>query len=264
MKEEKKYILTKETKTYAGRTLHRIQCITSSLNGIAKDSLGGWIEKEENLSQIGNCWVYDNAIVMDDAFVFGNAKVYGKAVVMDSAIVMDNAKVYGDAIVRDNAQVENEAEVYERATITCNSTVINFARVHGNARTTGYAVVGDSANMSENSILRDNAHLGGTVVCRGFACMTGNTELNGDAVVDSIKDYLTFKNYFSSGRYFSWTRSNNKWCVGCFNGTDKQLIRKAQADSPEKGEYYKAYVDFKNQLLKLDEKYGKPGFLKQK
>ena len=43
-----KYEFTDETMNYDGHTLHRIRHLSD-------DKLGGWIEKEENLSQEGNC-----------------------------------------------------------------------------------------------------------------------------------------------------------------------------------------------------------------
>ena len=67
-----KYKLTDETKEYFGITLHRIVCVTAFGN-VAVGDVGGFIEKEENLSQYDNAWVYDNA------YVGGNAKVCGNA-----------------------------------------------------------------------------------------------------------------------------------------------------------------------------------------
>lgn len=61
-------------------TLHRIKALRDFGNIKAGD-LGGWIEKEENLSHDGDAWVC------------GNAKVYGNAKVSGSAKVCDNARV---------------------------------------------------------------------------------------------------------------------------------------------------------------------------
>ena len=74
----KKYELTSETKVFLGKTLYRIKALVQFGNVNAGD-LGGWIEKEENLSQSGNAWVYGNAEVYGDAEVYGNARVYGNA-----------------------------------------------------------------------------------------------------------------------------------------------------------------------------------------
>ena len=82
----KKYELTSETKVFLGKTLYRIKALVQFGNVNAGD-LGGWIEKEENLSQSGNAWVSGNARVYGDASVSGDASVYG------------DARVYGNAEV---------------------------------------------------------------------------------------------------------------------------------------------------------------------
>ena len=81
-----------------GKKLYRIQAL-KDFKGVKSGDIGGYIEKESNLSQSGNAWVCDDALVSDDAQVFGNALVYGYA------RVSGNALVYGNARVFDNAQV---------------------------------------------------------------------------------------------------------------------------------------------------------------
>lgn len=75
----KKYEFTGETKTvpflFKDVTLHRIQAITSFANVVAGE-LGGWIEKEENLSHKGDAWVYGDAVVSGDAVVRGDAEAF--------------------------------------------------------------------------------------------------------------------------------------------------------------------------------------------
>lgn len=71
-----------------------------------------------------------------------------------------------------------------------------------------------------------------------------NAEVCDDANIKSMKDYIVFKNWWSSGRWFTWTRSNNMWCVGCFHGTGEELVAKAYKDSEESGKHYKEIVDY--------------------
>ena len=59
-----------------------------------------------------------------------------------------------------------------------------------------------------------------------------------------MDDYFVFKNWWSSGRYFTWTKSNNLWRVGCFYGTGKQLIAKAYKDSELSGREYERIVRY--------------------
>ena len=63
----KKFELTTETKiNICGKKLFRIKALISFGLIIAGEK-GGWIEKEENLSQYGNAWVFGNAEVYDNA-----------------------------------------------------------------------------------------------------------------------------------------------------------------------------------------------------
>ena len=84
---EKKYELTDETIEWKGRTLHRIRALENFRNIVNKcdikaGDLGGFIEKEENLSQYDRCWVagdakvYDNAFVADDSYYFKSDKEF--------------------------------------------------------------------------------------------------------------------------------------------------------------------------------------------
>ena len=73
---EKKYKITEETININGRTLYRIEAL-KDFNDVKKGDKGGYVEDEENLSQRCNCWIYDNAMVCDDARVYGDAVVCG-------------------------------------------------------------------------------------------------------------------------------------------------------------------------------------------
>ena len=81
-----KYKLTKETKEVYGIKVYQIEAL-KDFNNVSKGDKGGWIEKEENLSQEDNSWVSGDAWVYGNTWVYGDAQVYG------------NARVYGDAQV---------------------------------------------------------------------------------------------------------------------------------------------------------------------
>lgn len=72
---------------------------------VSRGDIGGFLEKEENLSHSGNCWV------------FGDAMVFGNAQVLDNAIVCDSARVFGNAVVKDFACIEDDAEVRDRSVV---------------------------------------------------------------------------------------------------------------------------------------------------
>ena len=136
----KKYELTSETKVFLGKTLYRIKALVQFGNVNAGD-LGGWIEKEENLSQSGNAWVYGDASVYGNAWVSGNARVYGNASVYGNARVYGDARVYGNAWVYGDARVSGNAEVSGNARVSGDASVYGDAEVYGNARVYGNAEV---------------------------------------------------------------------------------------------------------------------------
>ena len=160
---------------------------------------------EDNLSQLGNCWIFDDAVVRDNAQVCDNARVWDNAIVWDHAAIQDNAVVRDNVVVWGDALVRGDVQVY------------------------------------------DNAE-----VC-GDAEVCGKTDICGDAIISSDRDYIVFKNWWSSGRYFTWTRSNNMWKVGCFYGTGEELIAKAYKDSEEKGREYECIVKYVERILNTEE-----------
>ena len=135
---------------------------------------------------------------------------------------VDNAWVYGDAIIYGEAEVSGNATIW------------------GRARVFDKALVYDNADIFNDAI-----------VC-GYADVNGEAKIRNAKVCD-IKDYIVFKNFWSSGRYFTWTRSNNKWSVGCFYRSAEELIKKAYADSEKSGREYERVVRYVESIL-ADEK----------
>ena len=236
METTKKYELTSETIKFNGVTLYRIKALKDFSNIKAGD-LGGWIEKEDNLSQMDNAWiggdakVYGSAKVCCDANVYGNALIYGDAKVYGNAVVCGDAKVCGNAIVDGNADVYGDAIIYDNAEVYGNAQICGKAQVFGNAR------------------IYDNAEIYGKSMVYGDAQVYGRARISGDASVRCGADYIIFKNFWSSGRFFTWTRSNNMWSVGCFYGTGEELIRKAYKDSEKSGKEYEKIVRYVDSIL---------------
>ena len=221
----KKYKLTDETINLNGVTLYRIEAL-KYFGEIKKGDKGGFIESENNLAHEGDAWVSDNAHVYGDACVFNNAHVYG------NAFVSGYAQVYGDAFVYGNAWLYD------------NTRVCGYARVADNARVYGDANVCDDSSVFGSACVYDNARVCGDALVRGYACVCG------DAEISNKSDYIVFQNWWSSGRYFTWTRSNNMWSVGCFYGTGEELIKKAYKDSKLSGREYERIVKYVEEIRK--------------
>lgn len=110
----------------------------------------------------------------------------------------------------------------------------------------GYVAKEGNLSHEGNAWVSDNARV------YGDARVFDNAEVYGDAWVKSLKDYIVFKNNWSSGRYFTYTKSNKMWKAGCFYGTGQELINKAYKDSENSGKRYEAYVNFVEMLEELE------------
>ena len=107
----KKYELTEETITlFKEYMLYSIKALRD-FGGIKAGDLGGYIEKESNLSHNGDAWLYEDAMVYGDAHVYGNARVHGEAEVYGNALVFGNAEVYGNAAIGGNVWVDGDARI---------------------------------------------------------------------------------------------------------------------------------------------------------
>ena len=113
-----------------------------------------------------------------------------------------------------------------------------------------------NATVYGNAMVRGNSWVGGNATVYGNAWVYGDAEVYGDAWVCGDADYIVFKNWWSSGRYFTWTRSNNKWKVGCFFGSGEELIAKAYKDSKKSGREYERVVKYVESILKEDNDNG--------
>ena len=82
-----KFELTSKFKLCFGKKLFQIRALVSFAN-VKEGELGGWIEKEENLSHYGDAWVYGDARVYGNAQVYGDARVYGDAWVFDERHIL--------------------------------------------------------------------------------------------------------------------------------------------------------------------------------
>ena len=154
---ENKYEFVDETKTvFGGIVLHRIKALRS-FGDVKAGDLGGFIEKETNLSHVGDCWIYDNAEVYGKAYVYDNALIRNDAIICGRANVFGNAHVYDNAIIGDNAFIYGDANVFGNAHVYDNSCVFGNAYVYGdayvcgNARVCSEAFIHGNANISKTS-----------------------------------------------------------------------------------------------------------------
>ena len=113
----KKYeILMDEENTieWGGRVLHRIKAL-KDFGDVKKGDIGGFVEKEINLSHEGNCWIYDNAKAMDNSKVYGNSRMYGYSKMFDYSEMYDNSSMNDYSEIYDYSEMYGDSELNNKA-----------------------------------------------------------------------------------------------------------------------------------------------------
>lgn len=197
-----KYEITEEYKEINDIKVFRIKAL-KDFGGVKKGDTGGWIEKETNLSQEGNCWVFDNAQVFNDSRVFGNAWID------NNVRISGNSRIFEDAYVGGNANVSDEAWIRGNAVINGNTLIMGEAGISGNTR------------------------IRGNVCIAGKARICGEARIMGDAQV--CGDYWIKNPLFIVGTKDSITHcAKNKIAIGC----EIQSIEYWKNNYKEMGEKY--------------------------
>ena len=205
------------------------------------NDIGGRVSSAKNLSQKGNCWVYDGMTVCNEARVEGDAKVMantfssltegnvisGHALVKDNAVVLGgyicgNVQISGNAyvengIVSENARIGDRASVYnsyvkDSAEIGGNASVAVYSDISGNATVKGYTNL-KHIEVTDNAIVDGNASLNVTSLDeKSFNCLltikdnahiTGTTfiEFTGESTKDPHSRAIIGKNSVVSVAY---------------------------------------------------------------
>ncbi|MBS9022898.1 hypothetical protein KEQ40_19695, partial [Escherichia coli] len=109
-------ILWDEPQRVDGVTLYRIRALRDiPWHDVKAGDCGGWVAGEHNLSQDGDAWITDNAVVCGRAYVSGRAVIHGNAHVFGEAHVFGSAAIYGHARVSGCTAVFGHAHVFGNA-----------------------------------------------------------------------------------------------------------------------------------------------------
>lgn len=158
-------------------------------------------------------------------------------IIESTAIEYEGHKLYRIEALRDFANVKKGdrggyVETKDNLSHEGNCWIYDDAKVYGKAQVYG------------------NAQVCGFAKVYGSAAVGNNAEIRGVAEISKTMDYYVGKNIWSSGRFFTYTRSNRMWAVGCFYGTSKELIDKANLDTLVSGREYERIVNYVEAMYK--------------
>ena len=161
---KKKYELVKDETIEIGEghyaiVLYRIKALMD-FGDVKADDLGGYIEKESNLSHEGTAWVYDGARVCGDAEVSEDAQIH------DGTVISGRVKVYGNTCTYGDVQIRGNARVYGTVKLVNGTIVRDESVIYGKSYIRDSIICGESHIKSSDvySSYINNSHLGGDVV----------------------------------------------------------------------------------------------------
>lgn len=137
--EEKKYRLIEGSRSWQyGRPIYRIQALRD-FSDVKKGDLGGFVESEGNLSQEGDCWIYDMAQAVEKSRVEGDACLRDCSKMYDSSLLKDKAQLRGCARMLHYSCLEGNA-------VATDAAILGFATITGDVvirRNKDYIVFSD-------------------------------------------------------------------------------------------------------------------------
>lgn len=170
----KKYEIVKDNfKEVNGVKVYRIRALKDFQNDllrnkkIKKGDLGGYIESEKNLSQEGNCWIADNAIVCDNATI------------KDNSVILDNATVSKYAAISENTTIFEYAKIW------------GSAKIHGQILIGGHAKIYDHANLHGKLCIGDHVNIFGDANVHGLVVLAGAHFIGNNADIKEMGDVMT-------------------------------------------------------------------------
>lgn len=118
--------------------LHRIRALVNINEEVPKGAWGGFVEHEQNLSQEGTCWLYDQAICCEHAVVERSAALFQESVAKGNALVTGDAVMYQTSVAEGTCRIQS-GEIWDRVRIQGTAQVAASWK-------TGYAplILGDS------------------------------------------------------------------------------------------------------------------------
>lgn len=156
--------------------LHRIRALRDIGEEVKSGDLGGFVEREENLSFASR----DDSWIFDDAIAAGGSHVSRDSILRDKAIVCGNASVsYGTEMTGDS-RVEDSAVVR-------GAMLLHHARISGS----GIVIPSPDTNMAPS--IGDNCAIYGKVV--GGVILAGSmVVINDETISNNTPDRLLINN----------------------------------------------------------------------
>ena len=243
----KKYeiLMDKEyTIEFEGRTLHRIRAL-KDFGDVRKGDLGGFVENENNLSQDGNCWIYDNAKAIDYSEMYDNSSIHDNSIMFDNSemydnsIMSDNSEMHGNSEMYDNSRMYDNSKMYNNSIMFDNSKMYGNSKMYSNSKMYGYSIMYGYSKMYDYSKMYGNSEM------HNASELKGNEKLYG-RLHGKVDDFIEINN--PDGRLVTCVKKGNEifYTVSCQKEIDEETFKDRIENKngglekhPYRKEYYK-------------------------
>lgn len=156
--EDKKYELVPETVTKLyDKSMYRIRAL-KDFSDVKKGQYGGYVESEDNLSQTGSCWIYDNSIVGSGSRVIDNAVIKDSSRVICGSEVSDDAVIEKGSLIDESSVVSDQSRVIDslvtNASYVIYKSIVKEDSMIEQGSTVCNAVVGRKAYIKNGAVIR--------------------------------------------------------------------------------------------------------------
>ena len=206
---DKKYEIVKgNNKLFNGIEYFRIRALKDFYD-VRKGDFGGYIESEDNLSQEGNCWIYDDSEVFGTTHISGNTKVINKSkirtkgeIVINDGII-DNTSILDDASIKcDYASfcdtiISGEAIIRVKECHIRNSTIYDFSNIHADdagiddSKICGHTIINANSISLGNTIMKNKSTLKANDILIDDIILMGENNINAPniTIIECDDDY---------------------------------------------------------------------------
>ena len=153
---------------YNGRILHRIRAL-KDFDDVKTGDIGGYVQTEDNLSQYGNCWIYDNAKCMDKAKCTDDSKMYDNSRMYNNSKMCDYSRMFGNSEMCDNSRMCDYSRMCDNSRMCDDSRMFDNSIMYNNStmcddsRMFGYSSLHGNAEVYDNAVLKNNNKLYGVI-----------------------------------------------------------------------------------------------------
>ena len=165
---------------FEGRTLYRIIAL-KNFSDVEAGDLGGWVSGIDNLSQEGNCWIYDEAKCMGNARMFDNSKMF------------NNSKMHGNSTMYNDSRMYDCSVMYNNSTMYGHSIMYDHSIMHDHSEMHDNAVMHDHSEMYDNARMFDNSEMGGHSEMYGDSILKAEEKLYGE-LISKVDKFIDISN----------------------------------------------------------------------